>query len=77
MKVTLLFTRGSQRSPFNDGTESGTEAIVENLDSGRQLKFGLLVPYMIERYGFYEGRRTPYRVEPRDVLATFGTPQNR
>jgi hypothetical protein len=26
---------------------------------------------MIERYGFYEGKGTPYRVEPADVLEVF------
>jgi hypothetical protein len=26
---------------------------------------------MIERYGFYEGRGTSYRVEPRQVLEVF------
>ena len=24
---------------------------------------------MIERYGFYEGTGTPYRVAPRDIMA--------
>jgi hypothetical protein len=67
-KVTLAATRGSQPSPFNDGTESGADATLENLDNGRTLKFALLVPYMIERYGFYEGRGTSYRVEPRQIV---------
>src|SRR5262249_35493691 len=31
----------------------------------------LLVPYMIERYGFYEGKGTSYRVEPRQVVEVF------
>jgi hypothetical protein len=26
---------------------------------------------MIERYGFYEGKGTPYRVEPRQVIEVF------
>ena len=27
-----------------------------------------LVPLMIERYGFYEGTGTPYRVDPQQIL---------
>jgi hypothetical protein len=67
-KVKIIRTRGSQPSPFDDGTESGTNAVVHNLDTDKKLSFALLVPHMIERYGFYEGKGTPYRVEPRKVL---------
>lgn len=67
-RVKLMVTRGYQLSPFMDGTKSGTNMVVENLDTGKKLQYGLLVPYMIERYGFYEGRGTPYRVEPSQVL---------
>ncbi len=68
-KVTLHPTRGFQDSPFLDGTRHGTNATVTNLDNGKSLDYALLVPYMIERYGFYEGRGTPYRVEPSQILA--------
>lgn len=67
-RISIAVTRGSQPSPFNDGTESGANAILENLDNGQQLAFGLLLPTMIGRYGFYEGHGTPYRVEPREVI---------
>ena len=39
-----------------------------NLDNGKKIAYSLLVPHMIERYGFYEGKGTPYRVEPRTVF---------
>jgi hypothetical protein len=70
-KVTLLRTRGFQGSPFNDGTISGTDAVVANLDNGKSLRYGLLVPAIVEHYGFYEGRGTTYRLEPSDVVAVF------
>lgn len=70
-KVTLLLTAGSQPSPFRDGTRSGTNVKVENLDNGKALGYSLLVPHLIERYGFYEGKGTPYRVDPRAVLDVF------
>jgi hypothetical protein len=61
-------TKGSQPSPFLDGTESGTDVTVTNCDTGEKITYGLLVPFMIERYGFYEGKGTPYRVEPAQVV---------
>jgi hypothetical protein len=67
-RVKLLLSAGAQPSPFKDGTESGSNATVENLDTGKKLEYALLVPYMIERYGFYEGTGTPYRVDPRKVI---------
>ncbi len=64
-------TRGSQPSPFKDGTKSGSNVKVHNLDNNKKIWYGLLVPFMIERYGFYEGKETDYRVEPKQVLAVF------
>ena len=61
--------RGSIESPFDDGTRTNREASLENLDNGKRLKYSLLVPHMVERYGFYEGHGTPFRVDPRDILA--------
>jgi hypothetical protein len=59
---------GYQDSPFEDGTRASCDATVENLDNGKKIEYSLLVPFMIERYGFYEGKGTPYRVEPAKVL---------
>jgi hypothetical protein len=42
---------------------------VTNLETDKKLQFSLLVPHMIERYGFYEGQGTRYRVEPAQILA--------
>jgi hypothetical protein len=62
---------GSQPSPFDDDTRSGSNVVVTNLTSGKEVGYGLLVPFMVERYGFYEGHNTPYRLEPRRVLDVF------
>jgi hypothetical protein len=62
---------GFQISPFKDGTETNCDADVENLGNGKKLSFSLLVPHMIERYGFYEGKGTSYRVEPKAVIEVF------
>lgn len=62
---------GYQGSPFRDGTRTDTDATVRNRTNGKELKYSLLVPHLIERYGFYEGTGTPYRVDPRAVLEVF------
>jgi hypothetical protein len=71
VRVKVIAHKGSQLSPFSDDTSTSRDAIVENLDNGKTLKYSLLVPHMIERYGFYEGKGTPYRVEPRQVIELF------
>lgn len=68
-RVTRFAWRGYQASPFEDETKSNADAEVTNLANAKKIKYGLLVPYMIERYGFYEGKGTKYRVEPSQVLA--------
>jgi hypothetical protein len=70
-RVKVVSSRGFQDSPFDDGTKSGSNATVQNLTNGKKLEYGLLVPYMIERYGFYEGQGTSYRVDPRKVVEVF------
>lgn len=70
-KVKGMTARGKMPSPFADGTESGSNVTVFNLDNGKKVGYALLVPHMIERYGFYEGKGTRYRVDPRDILAVF------
>lgn len=70
-RVETIRTKGTQPSPFNDGTESGDNVKVENLDTGAKLEYALLVPYMIDRYGFYEGKGTSYRVDPKQVVELF------
>jgi hypothetical protein len=68
MKVTIRSSRGFQESPFHDGLKSNSDVTVCNLSNGKTLTYSLLVPDLVERYGFYEGHSTPYRVEPRQVL---------
>jgi hypothetical protein len=68
LKVQRRYFKGYQGSPFRDGTKTSTDATIHNLSNGQKLAYSLLVPDMMERYGFYEGKGTPYRVEPRRVV---------
>jgi hypothetical protein len=68
LRLETSFSRGFQESPFDDDTKTNCNTTVRNVASGKKFTFSLLVPHMIERYGFYEGKGTPYRVDPRAVL---------
>jgi hypothetical protein len=68
LRLQSIHYKGFQDSPFDDGTKTSIDATVENVGSGKKLTFSLLLPHMIERYGFYEGKGTPYRVDSRAVL---------
>ncbi len=71
-KALVEHSRGFVKSPFADGTRSGSNATVTNIETGKKMRYGLLVPYMVERYGFYEGKGTSYRLEPRTVVTVLG-----
>lgn len=70
-KVGFTRFKGYQESPFLDGTRSDSDVTVENLETGKRLWYGRLLADLIERYGFYEGKGTRYRVEPGAVLEVF------
>lgn len=69
-RLKTIYSRGEQLSPFNDGTKTSAVAVLRNLSNGKELQYSLLVPEMILRYGFYEGKGTPYRVDPKQILQT-------
>ena len=68
-KAKAVVAKWTQPSPFRDDTKSGTNITLRNLDNGQNVVYALLVVDMIERYGFYEGKGTPYRVPPTDIAA--------
>jgi hypothetical protein len=70
-KVKAKVFRGFVDSPFEDCTKANSEVTVWNLDTSKSLGYSLLLPHMIERYGFYEGHDTRFRVEPRAVVEVF------
>jgi hypothetical protein len=70
-KVTGQTFKNTIDSPFDDGTRTNCAANVWNVATGKTVSFSLLVPYMVERYGFYEGKGTTYRVDPRAILDVF------
>lgn len=75
--VRMTCYKGYQFSPFYDKTATSCDAELENVTAKKKLKYSPLVPMMIERYGFYEGKGTPFRVEPAVVLEMFPYLQER
>lgn len=69
--VQFAVFRGIQHSPFYDGTKTNSEATLTNIDTKAKLTYSRLVPYMVERYGFYEGHGTRFRIDPRAIVAVF------
>jgi hypothetical protein len=67
-EIEVAFSERTQPSPFRDGTAGNVNFTLRNLDNGKRLTFAQLVPHLIERYGFYEGKGTPYRVDPKAIV---------
>ncbi|MBF0107325.1 MAG: hypothetical protein HQM16_18595 [Deltaproteobacteria bacterium] len=42
-----------------------------NLDNYQSITFSSLLPFFIERYGFYGGEEAHYRVAPQEIVAVF------
>jgi hypothetical protein len=70
-RLDLYYFSGPQKSPFEDKTEASIDVKVINLTTGYNIKFSLLLTDMIERYGFYEGKGTAYRLDPVDIIKVF------
>lgn len=51
-----LMTMGVQKSPFNDWVAEGADMMIINVDAKTGLSTPCLLGYLIERYGFYEGK---------------------
>lgn len=63
-------TVGCQDSPFNDGLCTRDDITITNLNNGKTVTYSAMLPYLVERYGFYEGH-TPYRTSPAEIIGLF------
>jgi hypothetical protein len=69
--VDMVGYRGMQESPFDDETAASQDMTITNVDTDKKLHCSALLPDMILRYGFYEGKETPYRLEPSAIIKVF------
>lgn len=72
---TTLSSRGYQGSPFQDDTTTNTDHTLVSVENGLSINYSGLIPIMAGRYGFYEGKGTPYRVDPEDIMRISGLVQ--
>lgn len=67
-EVTVREDRGILACPFRDHYPA-PKAMVEaiNLKTGRRLKFTILGWHMIQAHGFFQGKGSPFRIDPTDL----------
>jgi hypothetical protein len=61
--------RGRIPSPFpNDGTFQKGEALVKDSSTGGSFCISPLAIHLIEKYGFFQGKESRYRIEPKTAV---------
>lgn len=67
-EVRVDSVRGRLPCPFgDDGVFPKTNVTVRNRRTGREITYTDLHIHLIRAHGFYEGRGSPYRLEPKDL----------
>jgi len=60
--------RGGQECPWNDAgfmvPHSDMDVFVRNQELNEELKFPGAIVHLIKQHHFYEGKKSPYRVDP-------------
>lgn len=64
LEVTVDSYRGRIPCPFKDRSCMKTNTTVRDIRTGEAITFTDIGIHMIESHGFYEGRGSPYRLEP-------------
>jgi hypothetical protein len=67
-EVCVDGVRGKLRCPFADGVVPKTNIQVVNRRLGREVAFTDLGIHLIEAHGFYNGRGSPYRLDPETLV---------
>ncbi|MEJ2717964.1 MAG: hypothetical protein P8182_12620 [Deltaproteobacteria bacterium] len=67
-EITVREDRGIIPSPWRDHY-AAPKAIIEvtNLKNGKTLKFSMLGWHLIRAHGFFQGKGSPFRIEPREL----------
>ena len=68
-EVRVDAARGKLPCPFGDsGSFAKVNTTVRNLKRGAEITFTDLNIHLIAAHGFYEGRNTPFRLEPEQLM---------
>ena len=69
-EVRVDSVRGKLPCPFGDpGIFPKTNTTVKNLDTGKTVTFTDLHIHLIWSHGFYEGKGSPFRLEPEELAS--------
>ncbi len=69
LTVTVDENRGVVPCPFRHGHLSRKiDALVKNSENSRILRYSDLSIHLVREHGFYQGKGSPYRLEPREIL---------
>ena len=64
---------GDEKSIFNDRLIGTTDFEITDPRTHQSFSVASMLPLYIDRYGFYEGRYTHYRINPKDIMDIFFT----
>lgn len=71
-RVYVIHTaKECQPSPFEDNLCGSALYGINHLTTDAKLAFAEMTPELIQRYGFYEGKGTPWRVPPEAIIEVF------
>lgn len=71
-EVEIAGSPNAVGSPFDDGLAGARDFFVTCLNDRSQFQFGSMQPDLIHRWGFYEGKGTAYRLDPRKLAEFAG-----
>ena len=72
-EVVIHEVKGAMECPFGDlGRFRKGEIQLANLKTGEALTFTPLQVHLIGEHGFYEGKGSPYRLDPEAVASVLG-----
>ena len=74
-EVIVREDRGILASPWIGDQYPAPKAIVEatNLKNGKKIKYSILGWYLIRSHGFFQGKGSPFRIEPQELHDFFQT----
>ncbi|MDI1476832.1 hypothetical protein [Polyangium sp. y55x31] len=76
-RVAIHQWRGTQECPWDcdvDSKWSSIDFVIENRRTGDKLRGPGLIVHLIAEHGFFEGKGTRYRVDPRQAVEVLGLP---
>lgn len=69
-EVKVESVRGKLPSPFEEDRKiiKKTNITVRNRKLGKEIAYTEMLIHLIKAHGFYEGKGSPYRVDPQDLI---------